>query len=135
MIPPQEARGIGGTIPADNWLPLLPDGSSMGPRPVSLHDRFIDLYQRFADSWRVANDTSLFDYAPGTSTKTFTMRSWPPEQPPCELPFTVPVQNASIDVAEKACEKVTGTSARRNCVFDVMATGNTWFSQSYAQGN
>src|SRR5258707_9624077 len=29
-----------GPIPADNWLPLAPDGSSFGPEPAALADRF-----------------------------------------------------------------------------------------------
>jgi hypothetical protein len=131
MFPPPGSRGIAGDILPDNWLPLLPDGAPLGPRPTSLHDRFITLYQKFADSWRVTDDSSLFDYAPGTSTKTYTMQSWPPEHPPCELPFTVPVKGVNRDVAEKACQKVMAPTDHKNCVFDVMATGNTGFGRSY----
>src|SRR5258707_15459588 len=67
-----------GPIPADNWLPLAPDGSSFGPEPAALADRFALLNSRFADAWRVTNKTSLFDYSPGTSTNDFTDRNWPP---------------------------------------------------------
>jgi hypothetical protein len=57
--------GIAGAIPAGSWLPTLPDGSSMGPKPAGLHDRYVDLYQKFGEAWRVNGESSLFDYAPG----------------------------------------------------------------------
>jgi len=41
----------------------LPNGQSLGPMPASLHQRFIDLNQKFADGWRVTNATTLFDYS------------------------------------------------------------------------
>ncbi|HSB64644.1 MAG TPA: Ig-like domain-containing protein [Thermoanaerobaculia bacterium] len=123
--------GIAGPIAPRSWLPALPDGSSMGPMPPALHDRYVDLYQKFADAWRVTEKISLFDYAPGTSTDTFTMKSWPPEHPPCVIPQTEPVQPATQLVAERACRGVTDKFAHRNCVFDVRVTGNTGFGKTY----
>jgi RHS repeat-associated protein len=35
------------------------------------------LYGEYADSWRITQDTSLFDYASGEDTNTFTDRSFP----------------------------------------------------------
>ena len=64
-------EGIMGAVPPGSWLPALPNGNSVGPKPASLHQCYVDLYQTFADAWRVTNSTSLFDYAPGTSTSTF----------------------------------------------------------------
>jgi len=124
--------GIAGAIVPGSWLPALPDGSSMGPMPGALHQRYVDLYQKFADAWRVTDKTSLFDYAPGTSTDTFTMRSWPLENPPCVIPQTEPVRPASQLVAERACRAVRGKFAHRNCVFDVRVTGNPGFGKTYA---
>ena len=123
--------GIAGAITPGSWLPALPDGTSMGPMPVSLHQRYVDLYQKFADAWRVTDKTSLFDYAPGTSTDTFTMRNWPSEQPPCVIPGAKPVKPASQLVAQRACRQVTGKNAHKNCVFDVMVTGHQGFSGAY----
>lgn len=123
--------GIAGPIGPDSWLPALPDGTLMGPRPGPLHDRFVELYRKFADAWRVTDKTSLFDYAPGTSTDTFTLRSWPPENPPCTLPNRKPVRPASRLVAERACLPVLGDNAHNNCVFDVMVTGNIGFAKTY----
>ena len=123
--------GVLGVIPQGSWLPALPDGSSMGPMPGALHDRYVDLYQKFADAWRVTDKTSLFDYASGTSTDTFTMRVWPLEQPPCVLPHTEPVRPVSRLVAERACRPITADNMHDNCVFDVMVTGNPGFAKTY----
>jgi lysyl endopeptidase len=125
------AEGIAGAIPADSWLPVLPDGTSMGPMPGPMHDRYVDLYEKFANAWRVTDKTSLFDYAAGTSTETFTMRSWPLENPPCVLPRTKPVPPVSQVVAQEACKPVTGINAHKNCIFDVMVTGNPGFAGTY----
>lgn len=122
--------GIAGAIPAGSWLPSLPDGSSMGPMPAALHDRYVDLYQKFGEAWRVAG-ASLFDYAPGTSTDTFTLKSWPLEKPPCVLPETKPVEPVSLGVAQQACVEVLDRKTRANCVFDVQVTGEVGFAKTY----
>ncbi|MFI5394245.1 MAG: Ig-like domain repeat protein [Candidatus Binatia bacterium] len=127
-------EGVLGVIPPGSWLPALPDGTSMGPMPGSLHQRYVDLYQKFGDAWRVTDKTSLFDYAPGTSTDTFTMRNWPLENPPCVIPETRPVRPVSRLVAQEACRPVTGENTRNNCVFDVMVTGNPGFAKTYLLG-
>jgi V8-like Glu-specific endopeptidase len=126
--------GIAGSITGDNWLPALPDGSSMGGMPQNMHDRYVALYQKFADAWRVTSKDSLFDYAPGTSTETFTMRSWPKEQPPCVLPERKPAKPATEEVAVAACRPVTDEGVRKICVFDVMVTGNVGFAKTYIAG-
>jgi hypothetical protein len=123
--------GIGGALPQRSWLPSLPDGSSMGPRPGALHDRYVDLYQKFGEAWRVTDATSLFDYAPGTSTKTFTLKSWPLENPPCVLPEATPVKPRSLAAAKKACRGIHDDAMRANCVFDVRATGKRGFAKTY----
>ena len=123
--------GIAGVITQGNWLPALPDGTSMGPMPTSLHDRYVDLYQKFANAWRVTYKDSLFDYAPGTSTETFTMRNWPLENPPCVIPQTKPVNPVSEAIAQRVCRPVTDKNTHNNCVFDVMVTGNPGFAETY----
>jgi hypothetical protein len=124
-------EGILGVIPKSSWLPDLPNGKSMGPMPGPLHDRYVDLYQKFADAWRVTHKTSLFDYAPGTSTATFTMKSWPLEKPPCIIPETKPVRPGSHRLAEEACRPVKGENRHNDCVFDVIVTGNPGFAKTY----
>jgi hypothetical protein len=123
--------GLAGTIPAGSWLPALPDGASMGPMPAALHDRYVALYGKFGDAWRVTADTSLFDYAPGTSTDTFTLKTWPPQNASCVLPQTRPVQPLSARAAQQSCNEIPGRQARANCVFDVRATGERGFARTY----
>jgi len=135
-VPARDSAGIAGAFPQEkrdgpaSWLPALPDGTSMGPMPTSLHDRYVALYQKFTDAWRVTSGNSLFDYAPGTSTDTFAMHTWPPEHPPCSIPGKIPVEPLSEAVAKQVCQSVTAENAR--CVFDVRVTGNAGFATTYA---
>jgi len=123
--------GIMGPMSHGSWLPALPDGTSMGPMPGAMHQRYVDLYHKFGNAWRVTDKTSLFDYAPGTSTKTFILASWPLENPPCVIPETPPVKPADPRVAEEACRVVTDKETHRNCVFDVTVTGELGFAKAY----
>ena len=124
-------EGVLGFIRPGDWLPALPNGTSMGPLPASLHQRYINLYQTFANAWRVTNATSLFDYAPGTTTETFTFPTWPLENPPCTLAGLKPAKPASRRVAEAACKTIVDKNRRANCIFDVMITGETGFADTY----
>jgi opacity protein-like surface antigen len=133
ISPQPDSVGLLGPFPTRSWLPALPDGSSVGPMPSSLHDRFVDLYQRFANAWRVTAANSLFDYAPGTSTDNFTI-NWPPENPPCSLPSATPAPATTEAVAQQACRLVKGVTQNKNCVFDVMVTSNTGFADTYVLG-
>jgi len=124
-------QGIMGIRAPGSWLPALADGSSLGPKPAALHDRFVELNEKFADSWRVTDKTSLFDYAPGTSAATFGAAGWPPENPPCVLPHTTPVKPVSAAVARELCRAVTTKNRNADCVFDVRVTGNRGFVKTY----
>jgi hypothetical protein len=124
-------EGVMGARARGSWLPALADGTSLGPKPAAPHQRYVDLYEKFADSWRVTDKTSLFDYAPDTSTATFTIAGWPPENPPCILPQTTPLKPATLAVAQRACGAVVGRDRKEDCVFDVRVTGNTGFAKTY----
>jgi hypothetical protein len=130
-------EGIMGVVPKDSWLPRLRNGLSLGPMPASLHDRYVALYKTFADSWRVTPRTSLFVYARGTSTKTFTDRDWPAEKPPCKLKPELEVPGVQvhkgmpIDRARAICNGVTMKDLHENCVFDVATTGDEIFAEGY----
>jgi hypothetical protein len=101
--------------------------------PAALPDRHNVLNRKFADAWRVTDQTSLFDYAMGSSTKTFTDKDWPPDKPPCRstLVSTQPVEPMKQQEAEEHCRKVEDKVANANCVFDVMVTGEPGFAASY----
>lgn len=125
-------EGVMGLIPPGGWLPALPDGNSLGARPAALSQRYHDLNRTFADAWRVSDASSLFDYAPGTSTATFTNKAWPPEAPgPCVAPNSPPVTPVRWDVAAEACRVLTVENHRNNCTFDVAATGELGFVRAY----
>lgn len=127
----QAAGGIAAEIPEGSWLPRMPDGSALGAMPSALNDRYDVLYRKFGDAWRVRPAESLFDYAPGTSTATFTLASWPPLSGNCELPESVPVKPASQEVAVQACQGIEDPGTRANCVFDVRVTGHVGFATTY----
>jgi Bacterial Ig-like domain (group 3) len=124
-------EGILGAMARGSWLPALANGVSLGPLPASLHQRYLALYQTFADAWRVTDQTSLFDYAPGTSTATFTLPSWPQENPPCVIPQNPVARPADPHLAQRLCRAVVGKNRKANCVFDVTVTGEPGFAKLY----
>jgi hypothetical protein len=125
-------EGIMGRLATGSWLPALPDGSSLGPKPQALDQRYQDLYEKFADAWRVTDATSLFDYAPGTSTATFTLDEWPRYAPrSCALEGQTSEQPATPEVAAQACAGITNADQKADCIFDVTFTGHTGFAQGY----
>ena len=132
--------GLMGAIAPGNWLPALSDGTFLGPRPDDLTQRYQDLYEKFADSWRVTDATSLFHYAPGTSTSTFTVDSWPGfAVQRCELPKQIeggaptqpPQRPLPIETARQQCAALVQADLRANCEADVMVTGEISFAKSY----
>ncbi len=124
-------RGIAGAIASGSWLPALPGGASVGPMPASLPARYDTLYKEFADAWRVKDNDSLFDYAPGTSTGNFTNKDWPPEEAPCVVRDSKPLEPGSVALAQTACRPVLDKNRRTDCIFDVRATGDITFAKSY----
>lgn len=141
-------KGISGVIATNNdtsglvvshippktksWLPALPDGLSLGPMPQSLHDRFVTLYQKFADAWRVTDQTSLFDYAPGTSTATFTNKNWPSENAQsCSVAGQSPKAPIDRATAEKFAIDIVDPILKANAIYDVMFTGEPTFVKTY----
>jgi hypothetical protein len=126
-------EGVMGAILPGTWLPNLPDGTSLGPIPGNLHQRYLDLNQKFANAWRVTNGTSLFDYAPGTSTANFTNPDWPPENPPCTIKGSTipPAKPMEAGRARELCSKIVDKAMNAQCVFDVTVTGEAGFAKSY----
>jgi len=125
-------RGIAGNIPKGSWLPALPTGASVGPLPSSLHERYDTLYSKFGNAWRVTKQNTLFDYAPGTSTDTFTDTKWPVENAKtCTIPNQTALEPVSAEVAEEACKSITNANLHAGCLFDVQATGDTHIAETY----
>lgn len=134
--------GVMGAMAPGSWLPALPDGTSLGPRPPDLHQRYVDLYEKFEKAWRVTDATTIFDYSPGTSTATFTLESWPEENAErCVLPKPIegqptkpPLKALPMDVAQQHCAALADANAKANCIADVMATGEPKFAETYLRG-
>ncbi len=127
-----EESGIAGTVPKGSWLPTLPTGASLGAMPATLHERYETLYGKFGNAWRVTSKNTLFDYAPGTSTATFTNAKWPVENAKtCTIPNETTIKPVSAAVAEEACKSVSEAKLHAGCLFDVQATGDTRFAETY----
>lgn len=135
-------EGTMGHIRSSEWLPRGPGSTSFGPAPGTLAARHALLNGTFANAWRVSSTTSLFDYAPGTSTASFTNVNWPP--PPgtaCTsisggfpwpgVETRLPVKPMNPQDAERLCAPVADLDARTNCVFDVTITGNAAMANGY----
>lgn len=135
-------EGILGPILGTDWLPKAPNGSSFGPAPFGLPARHLRLNQTFADAWRVTNTSSLFDYAAGTSTATFTNRAWPPPPgQPCSIMPGIPpwpsheerkpVKGMDPQLAESFCRIIEEKAVFDDCVFDLTLTGNAAMADGF----
>ena len=84
---------------------------------------FSTLYPGFADSWRITAATSLFTYAPGTSTETYTDRSFPHESVTYDH---VP----QLALAKQVCTAagITDPVTLQDCELDVGLTGQPDFA-------
>jgi len=125
------SEGVMGDL-ADGWLPALPDGSSLGPRPAAADQRYADLYETFEEAWRVSDDTSLFDYAAGESPATFAIKDWPPKEgSSCEIPRAPYAEPMPLEEAMQVCRDVRDEARNAHCVFDVAITGHDGFVKAY----
>jgi hypothetical protein len=134
-------EGTMGHILGTDWLPRAPDGGSFGPAPATLLARHGLLNGVFAEAWRVTDSTSLFDYAPGTSTATFTNRNWPPRpggscaairgNPVPGRQPREPRKPINPAVAERLCRPIEDKTAFRNCVFDLTIMGDPGVAEGY----
>ena len=124
-------EGIMGARSKGSWLPRLSNGFALGAMPAAQHDRYVELYGKFADSWRVNKETSLFDYAEGTSTTTFTNKAWPTENGPYVAGTGPVAKPLGRKAAVLACRGVVGKNENADCVFDVMMIGHANIAQGH----
>lgn len=128
-------EGLMGTVLPGDWLPSAPDGSSFGGIPAALLDRHVVLNRKFADAWRVAPQTSLFDYPMGTDTKSFTDPDWPPEPGGSCVSTPIsswsPLEKMAPDLAQAACRRIGDPGLRENCLFDVAVMGFRGAAENY----
>ncbi len=127
--PDDDLQIRGGSVipPQDVYAPVARLVQGLIPAPVPLSQVqnafFQQLYRQFGDSWRVAASESLFDYAPGQSTETFTRRDFP-----SQFPSLLGVAPAQIQEATRLCQEAgVNEWMLEGCVFDVAATGQPGF--------
>jgi hypothetical protein len=126
-------EGVMGAILPRDWLPLLPNGASLGPKPATVDQRFKDLYITFADAWRVTRATSLFDY--GADSARFCIPAgWPKETAECVGTDQPRPTEISLNVAQTLCAPIRSKSRQADCIFDLRATGERAFARTYQIG-
>lgn len=114
-------QGILGNFDGDPANDIAPAGGGPLAQPVP----FDKLYPSYADSWRVQQSESLFTYAGGQNTDTFTDRAYP------EKHMTVDdIDPARRAQAEAICRwtGITDTWQFLECVFDVALSGRPEFA-------
>lgn len=104
--------------------PRTRDGTTVSPNgPFEL------FYQVFAESWRITDATSLFDYGPGENTETFTDRTFPHRK---VVVTDVPGDRAATATA--ICRAAGVSDAwLESCVIDVGLTGDPSFARGLAR--
>lgn len=133
LLEPTEAlaadgRGVMGQVPEGSWAPTLPDGSALAAEPPDLVAYWNELYVRFAEAWRVTQETSLFDYAPGETAATFTIPAYPPAENLVRLEDLTDEQRAA---GEQACGSIGDPLVHAQCVFDVAVTLDSGWADGY----
>ena len=122
------AQGLLGPIVRGGLgVPALPDGTRL-PAATDNHSRFATVYGPFADAWRITDAESLFDYAAGKTTASYTIKPFPVEGAPVTLSDLTKTQQAA---GEAACSGVTDQALHDECAFDVGETGQTGFANGY----
>lgn len=124
----QAVEGVMGAFPRSSWLPALADGTTLGVMPKTLDARGEELYGRFAASWRVPPERSLFD-ATGAPVPACDLAAWPRGGADCAAPVGAPVPAIGETQIQTACAGL-GT-AQRDCVFDLRGTGERGFATAY----
>lgn len=116
-----KVQGLLGNFDGDPENDIAPANGTPLTQPVD----FDKLYPSYSDSWRIAQKDSLFTYAAGQSTETFTDRKYP------EKPMAVKdLSDALRAQAEEICRwaGVTDPWQFLECVFDVAVTGRPEFA-------
>jgi len=87
---------------------------------------FSQLYQQYGESWRITQEESLFDYLEGTTTETYTDKTFPGSSV-----TTAVLSDSQREQAEQICRDagVTDPVILEACILDVGLTGDRCFSE------
>ncbi len=100
-----------------------------GGLPIAYPPTFAALYPAYADSWRISQAESLFDYGAGQTTETFTDRTFP-DEPVTPAGFPPDVRAAAA--AQCGLFGVTVPEVLDACIVDLGLTGDAEFASSAA---
>jgi len=105
-----------------DFEPTLRNGHDV----LSVSPSYDELYGAFGASWRLTPAESLFDYAAGESTASFTDLNFPDRLTPIADP-------GAIAAAETSCRDggINDSNLLRNCTTDVAATGDRAYVYAY----
>ncbi|NEQ84464.1 MAG: hypothetical protein F6K26_31160 [Moorea sp. SIO2I5] len=87
------------------------------------------LTQDYGNDWRISQEESLFDYAPGQNTKTFTLTNFPSEYLALEQLSSTELSNARATCIETEVDP----ELMEGCVFDVAFSGRSDFARAAAK--
>lgn len=112
--------GLLGSFDGTTNQELRTASGAIVPQPPS----FSQFYDTYVESWRVTAATSLFDYAAGESTETFTNRRFP-----ATVASTSSLSTQAYQAALALCT-TAGVSAEwlDDCILDVGVTGDGGFA-------
>ncbi len=107
--------GLLGSADGDASNDLVTRDGTVMKQPVSFHD----LYNGYANSWRISDNESLFVYDPGKSTATFTDPAFP------KAPYSAAdLPAADRDAARAACATAgVPLEALDECAMDSVVLG------------
>jgi protocatechuate 3,4-dioxygenase beta subunit/pimeloyl-ACP methyl ester carboxylesterase len=120
-----KVRGILGNANGNKADDIATRDGQVFTQPVS----FDDLYGSYADSWRITQEESLFDYANGDTTETFTDRSYP------SRPFNSGDLAANVRAAAEAACRAAGVVdpiLLEGCIVDTGLTNDETIAQAAA---
>jgi hypothetical protein len=115
-----DAGAVQGLLGTDNGNPStnlqLPDGTVI-PQPIAA----ATLYGAYANAWRVTDATSLFSYAPGETTATFTDTHFPGDA--IDL-ATLPAAVVAAATAQVEAAGITDPNLIHAAIIDLLVTGD-----------
>ena len=118
---------------AGNLEGILGDGDGDSKNDIrkrgdnkTIKPTFNELYPDYANSWRVKDTETLFTYADGASTKTYTDKSFPDEQ------ITDVKRLPNYAMAQGFCRSlgISDETILANCILDVVITGRAEFGSA-----
>ncbi len=116
-------QGLMGNFNGNDRDDLIIGGTKTVIKPT-----FSQIFPNFADSWRIDSKSSLFTYDSGTSTKTYTDRSFPDKDATADVPGKA--------AAEALCRNVgvDDPTVLADCALDVALTGRPEFALAAMHG-